>query len=440
MTYVFISHLSDDNPRLGAYIDGLLKELDEDIGLWIDTPEHIRHDYGRHPRITAIPPGAKWNEDIQRAGNGSACVLAFWSANFAKRKRTVFINEVDDARSRGRCVQVAIDPTDGWEIPQPFTRDQILEITRLDEPDGDAKFHRVIERVKQLISSPDHGGQRIGVEVHLLPYLADRHPQIMPICRSVQQRYSPEAAERLATLASLFLVPCRPDDAVDTFNWRLTSKDGPEYCGFDVLRDTPSWVKEDNLYWPTDSTPATFGKEFIGLNVMPVSAGLTSSRTRKRPVCFGTLVAASDLENDFREFVRAWTRCWPELLAQASQKISEKVQSSPPLPVVGLLFLSFDSSWLSRLFISDNARIAERFHELEALVSGMPESDAFDVSSLPPLSPVTYEDASRWLALPDIMRHEFYRRARSAVQHMFQRPRARVPMQKFAETILTSDG
>lgn len=440
MSYVFVSHFSDDNARLGAYIDRLLKDLDDNIGLWIDTPEHIRPDLGRHPRITAIPPGTTWNEDIQRSVNGSVCVLAFWSANLGKRDRTVFIAEVDDARLRGRCVQVAIDPMEGWEIPPPFKRDQNLIVANLADEEGDSKFHRVIARIKEFVGNPDSAKPRIEVELHLLPYLADRHPQIMPICKSVRRNSMLDATKGLEAPASLFLVACRPDDAVDTFNWRLTAKDGPEYCGFDEQRDTPNWIKEDNLYWPRGVDPATFATEFISLNLLPVSAGLTSSRTRKRPVCFSTMVAVADIEKDFCGFVGAWMLCWSELLAEASQKISAKVRSHPTQPIVGLLFLSFESGWLSRMFTSDEARIAARFDEFQALRARTPELKDLDASPLPPLASVTYEDASRWLSLPDIMRHEFHRRARSAVQRMFQRRRAGVFMQEFAETVLGVEG
>src|SRR5215469_8126362 len=100
MRYVFISHASDDNPRLAPYIHRLLQELDEDTGLWIDTPEHIDHELGRHPRIKAIPPGQDWDEHIARAVNSSECVLAFWSKNAVKRERAVLEREIDRGRKR----------------------------------------------------------------------------------------------------------------------------------------------------------------------------------------------------------------------------------------------------------------------------------------------------------------------------------------------------
>jgi hypothetical protein len=171
MPRVFISHLSDDNLRLGVYIDRLLEDLDNKIDLWIDTPEHIRPEYGSYSRIKAIPPGTKWGRNIDGAVEDAACVLVFWSANFGKKSdRSIFIGEVDDARSRRLCVQVAIDPMDGWEIPSPFNRDQILEVSRLDMPGDASKFRRAIERVNDLISAPEKKGQPIEVEVYLLPY------------------------------------------------------------------------------------------------------------------------------------------------------------------------------------------------------------------------------------------------------------------------------
>jgi hypothetical protein len=64
MPYAFISHLSDDNARLGVYIDRLLHALDEKIDLWIDTPERIEADFGGNSRVKAIPHGTEWNNHI----------------------------------------------------------------------------------------------------------------------------------------------------------------------------------------------------------------------------------------------------------------------------------------------------------------------------------------------------------------------------------------
>jgi hypothetical protein len=83
----------------------------------------------------------------------------------------------------GRCIQIALDRQDGWKIPNPYAFDQILDVFSLDEPAGEAKFARVIERIKELIK-----GRDINVGVDRLPYLADRQPQIWRICESVARR------------------------------------------------------------------------------------------------------------------------------------------------------------------------------------------------------------------------------------------------------------
>src|SRR5262249_18579474 len=88
----------------------------------------------------------------------------------------------------GRCIQIALDRQDGWKIPNPYAFDQILDVSPLDEPAGEAKFGRVIERIKELIK-----GRDIDVEVDRLPYLADRQPQIWRICESVARRMNEPA-------------------------------------------------------------------------------------------------------------------------------------------------------------------------------------------------------------------------------------------------------
>jgi hypothetical protein len=129
MPYVFISHLSDDNSRLGVYIDRLLELLDNKIDLWIDTPERIRAEFGSHLRVRAIPPGTQWNKEIEAAVVNAGCVLAFWSASFPLREdRNVFIREIDRGRKYDCCVQVAIDRKADCKIRAPFLNDQILEV------------------------------------------------------------------------------------------------------------------------------------------------------------------------------------------------------------------------------------------------------------------------------------------------------------------------
>ncbi len=121
MQYVFISHLSDDNSRLGVYVDRLLELLDKSIDLWIDTPEHIRAEFGSNPRVKAIPPGNSWNPEIAAAVESAGGVLAFWSASFTLRKdRNVFIREIDRGRKYDCCVQVAIDRMADCKIPAPW--------------------------------------------------------------------------------------------------------------------------------------------------------------------------------------------------------------------------------------------------------------------------------------------------------------------------------
>jgi hypothetical protein len=250
-----------------------------------------------------------------------------------------------------------------------------------------------------------------------------------------------EAATAIgATGASLFLVPCGRDDVADTFPWRLTHKDGPQYCGFDMSRDTPTWVHGD-LRWPDTATLTSFEEDFIALNKTPARLKLNEARERKRPICFSTDVDASNIDADLQEFARAWIKAWPGLLSSTRTDL--------PLtpPIVGLLFMIFAGrkSWLRELtrFAGlakpDSVYIAERCRSLRVIGSTVEATDILEVNPLPPLAPITSHDANSWLALPDIRDHKLDVRARAAIRRMFARHDRAVTMREFAEAIHASE-
>jgi hypothetical protein len=439
MPYVFISHLSDDNLRLGVYVDRLLTMLDNNVDLWIDTPERIKAEFGGNPRVKAIPPGTQWNKEIEAAVENAGCVLAFWSASFHLREdRNVFIREIDRGRKYDCCVQVAIDRKADCNIRAPFSDDQILEIIDIENnAEHEQLFDRVIARVKQMIQAPDRRTPTLPVPVHLLPYLVNRHPQIRLICWTVRQKYG-ASRENPKMRPSLFVVPCRHYDADNTFGWRLASKDGPEHFGFDTAHDTPDWVKEERILWPPPaSAPDEFAALFKTENEDAVSAALKQSRSRGRPVCFTTWIDVAAIEKQFSAFVGVWMQSWPSLLTEASEKIiPERVRLLPQPPIVVLLFIRFDSKrgWLSRWFADDNARVAKYWSKLRKLEIEATYSSAVDFRALEPLALVTQNDATTWLTLDVVMKNgSFYERAISAVDDLFGRPGIGLSMKEFAK-------
>jgi hypothetical protein len=245
---------------------------------------------------------------------------------------------------------------------------------------------------------------------------------------------APSSARELQPVTpSLFILPSWEEDAVDMFHWRLTDKDGPEYCEFDASRDSPNWVGK-RLTWPTTSTPDTFQRAFITANLPYVRTALRTARQRRRPVCFRTLVAVSEIERDFRRFVDAWIGSWPPILQQAAETPrGESQQSTAPPPIVGLLVFQYRSS-TSRGW-SFWKRRDVRIDRLCDLLKDVDRSAAVEVTVLPPLTTVTFQNAGEWLESPDVLGHNLDRRVRGAIQQMFQNRRAGVPMEEFASTI-----
>jgi hypothetical protein len=72
---------------------------------------------------------------------------------------------------------------------------------------------------------------------------------------------------------------------------------------------------------------------------------------------------------------------------------------------------------------------------LRDLLKDVDRSVAAEVTVLPPLTTVTFQNAGEWLESPDVLGHNLDRRVRGAIQQMFQNRSAGVPMEEFASTI-----
>jgi hypothetical protein len=443
MRYVFISHASDDKPLLRGYVHRLLGELDNDMGLWIDTPELI--DPGlAPPRVIGIDPGGDWEAHIGRALDNCACVIAFWSTAAVSRQRSVFLREIDRGRLQRKCVQVKLNVLSKDDIPVPFSFDQILDVSDLRRPECEMMFLRAIRQVKSLVR-----GGTVDVAVNDLPYLADRQPQMRDICDLVADRIVgdgrpgelPPSAESSVPKPQplLFILPCRESDVADKFIWRLHSKDGPERCGTRSDRDLPGWVYL-RLEWPTMSTPATFESEF-GRNLAQIRSRLDLSYTRQRPLLCYTLIFQEYIQKDFRRAIEAWVAFWNSLPSKLPTPSGGAPMQPPIVAILSVIFGNAERQFwqLWSKGREQDLKILDSFNQNGTLASLGLSNVA--LRALARLRPVNKQEAQEWLASHDVVQQKIdIESARAAIHKAFSFRDREVPMQAFAEAILQSLG
>lgn len=130
-SFVFVSHCSEDKPRLRPYLECL---MDEGIPLWIDRPEACGFG-ARYMERYRIPYGADWRREIRQALEFAKAVLVFWSRHTFERQRDEFWQEVQHGDGTGRLFQVLIDRTMANGHPllecldRRLTRYQIADLT-----------------------------------------------------------------------------------------------------------------------------------------------------------------------------------------------------------------------------------------------------------------------------------------------------------------------
>jgi Domain of unknown function (DUF4062) len=408
-----------------------------------DTTLKKLHDYVRDcsavvfitgKRSGSFPPPASTVEfrDMLPAGFTRATYTQweFFFARHYKKRLSIYIANRDHV------------PDEPKAIEGDDSANQAAFLAHITKEEGlDRSYFSTEDRLCRLVLKEDwpskkQGASNVAVEVERLPFLADRQPQVWRICASVAERLTPSLPTH--SIPALFVLASWEDDAVDMLHWRLTNKDGPEYCEFDASRDSPYWEGQ-RLSWPAGSTPDSFKKEFVASNLPYLRTALRISRQRRRPLYLRTLVGAAEIADDFQKFVEAWLSCWPGILDDAVQASTTDIRLlSSQQPVVGLLIVQFKKAarhykrwqfWKPKEF-----RAEHYFRQLTRVSAG----SEVEFKVLPPLSTVTFQNATEWLELPELLRHHASSRARDAIQHIFSDEGRGIPMEEFANAINSS--
>ncbi len=344
MTHIFVSHASEDKPRLGPFLDRLLLELPDHVSLWIDRPADPNLVRGQvfsfdHPRVKGIRVGETWDAAIESAITQAVGVVAFWSIAAVAGAKMVLRDEITTARDQGKLVPVALDR----DAIQWFWFKNQLEL--VDGEDGPAKFTRAIESLRRLLEGKpvDEGRRGSGDEVDRLPYRVDRTHHVRQICGWAGTRLGPQGEGETArplVRRAVFVVPCTDQDALDELVGRIVSRDGPDYCGLDADNTPPTW-REHLIEWPSHNR-----KEQV---VAGIAEAMQSPDARRQvrtaldfdvPVLFWSQLEASKLHGRPAEFVAKWAEAWSDTTIQQLPLMQEVGRHRRKvLTVVALLFV-----------------------------------------------------------------------------------------------------
>ena len=133
MSFVFLSHASQDKPVLGGLVRAL---LGHGLSLWIDKPSDPRLGLtqGEIAQIQRIRAGEEWRNEIEEAKKRAGCVLACWSKHattegaLSGKERHVWFAEVSYARTEEKLVCCAIDDVQPHELPDGYADQQIINL------------------------------------------------------------------------------------------------------------------------------------------------------------------------------------------------------------------------------------------------------------------------------------------------------------------------
>lgn len=323
MRYVFLSHASNDKPLLEPLV---MRLLDRDLKLWIDTPGRISHD----PRLKdmgRIPYGNSWREAVEQSVQNDQCIVLFvWSKNAATRFTSVDSPtrgslqwELEIGLNAGRLFGVRLDATKLTVLDQRIKDHHFCKIgdykggyhSDLDDflQDLDAAVHAVDPSVRMPVAGRKQSRKDIDPAA---VFLANRDNQSGAFGDLVL-----DLAKQTAPATPLMVVGPK-DERPDEFL---------ERCWSEARAAMPKHAFQPHLiHWPRSGD---FRKEYLKslarealgqarasevLNAAEPAAALAQAmRAQARPRAFYSIASAIQWPDDQPQRIDQWLKLWSEL-------------------------------------------------------------------------------------------------------------------------------
>jgi hypothetical protein len=412
MSFVFISHASEDKERIAPHLRGLMAH---NLRLWIDRAYELGPEFDQQQRITT---GESWPSEIERALQECGCVLIFWSRHSVLPHRKVLHDEAGHGLRHGKLIQVVLDAEASAQVNRLFS---VLQAESLHKLKTDQDHHRAYQRLASAIRKrllETRRRQRHlerDVPPHLMPFVVDREPQLSQICNDLAEHLKVRQAALDVPPAPkpAYIFFARNADCPERLAERLKRIDGPDVCDTAGRADMLSWADEIRLNWPHKGGPSPdrFRQQI---------KALVARKDGPAPRC--AISCVQHVRFGERDFLRAWLDAWNEHFARA-----------PDSTIIPLLTINPPDGLLR------NARLARMRDEIDRWPGRQPAGTlAITPFLLDDLSPISEFDANGWA---DSLFGAGPRRAAvdRFVKQTFVETANAMPMQAFADHVMSTD-
>lgn len=312
MSFVFISHASQDKPAIRHIVDALIAKGHK---IWLDKP----NDMGYAPdeidaHFFRIHAGKPYRQAIDEALREAGAVLVCWSKN-AKDDRTVWLAEATVARTLCKLVACRIDDVNRSQLPDNHGAEEIPDLR------PERKKIELATALALLCADVDRKcGETLELNLAeakdtprdvFAPYLVDRTDQEDEIGRAL------EGVAASGGVKAFFLAGPE-NECLDEFLERLT-----RYSCAERLGEGRSWHNL-SVEWPRDVASQGFAQVYrrrlakvLGIPTASDDAGIAAALARKgQPVAVLTFMSAREWKSDEDRRVGAWLEMWQRLAAQ----------------------------------------------------------------------------------------------------------------------------
>jgi hypothetical protein len=397
MPFVFVSHASQDKPRIRHVVEALIADGHK---IWLDNPGEMGYSANEIDlHFIRLHADRRWHDEIDEAVRGAGAVLVCFSKRF-NETRDVWQDEAAGARILGKLIGCRIDDLDRSTLRNQFHLQQLPDV-RHDRPESDLKtaigllvadVRRVLERTNRRAFE----GRKLWRRDPDAPYLIDRTTHEEQIGDAIEQ------VDRLGGVRAFFLAGPE-NECVDEFIDRLEKRTGPERL------KGRSWHKLV-IDWPADRRGDDFVRTFlrrcakqlrrpIDANEATIAQALSEL---DRPVAVLSLMAACEWRADEEQRIGDWLQAWHRL-AQQPQRFSA-------LPILCLKMAPAKPGWkgcpggtapgatMSNTAIWRAAWALQRKPDRWTAWFRGPQPDRAAIEIPPLLHPVTQGHADTWLA------------------------------------------
>ncbi len=183
MSFVFISHASEDKPRIRPIVDALRAA---GLRVFLDNPD--RADYSEKDIATGdfvrLHYDRSWDQQLREAMRASHAMLVCWSKAARKESlaadRDTWRGEIDYALISGKALNVVVDEVRPKDLYKGGGEHQCLADTDKIDDGWHAAIAQLIQDIKRVMERVAYGDARTAKARRgdlALPIYANRHPQ-----------------------------------------------------------------------------------------------------------------------------------------------------------------------------------------------------------------------------------------------------------------------